>query len=202
MLFLVAFMFAASVTYVVWSLTIQGEKGPDAAVVSPAKRIAHLGMMSALAALLQGAPIFWPAVGQGLALFTSLPVAMAALAFSGGALPMVVATTGVLMLIHVKQATIFVFTTAPVGLAAAWATTAKGRLYWRLLVPGVALASGTLLMAYAVGIAPFGAAAHEQLGAAAAAVYVLFSLLYGALWVVLLGRLPAPLRAMLRSRVP
>lgn len=198
MFIIVAPVFAACMIYVVRSLAAQAKDDSENTAATPARRVAYLGLMTAVSALLQGAPIYWPAVGQGLAVLTSLPVALGVLAFPVGAVPMVVATAGVLMLVHVKQAVIFVFTTAPVGLTVAWAVIVERPLWQRLLLPGIALGSGMLLMAYATGIAPFGPGTHDRLGSSAVAIYVLFSVVYGALWVALLSRVYASLRSMLQ----
>ncbi len=153
---------------------------------SPARRVALLGLLAALAALLQCSPAFLPGFGLLLATFSTLPMAMGTLAAPGSALAMLGAATSLLVIIQLEEAIIFVLTTGQLGVMAAWAIL-DGRPWWiRALMPGVALGSGVILMSYGIGIPSLGPTAHGLGPIWAPAIYLGFGCLYAALWIGLL----------------
>lgn len=153
---------------------------------SPPQRVALAGLLVALATVLQGAAAFWPFIGQMLATLSALPVAVQTLASPDDALPMALATAGVLLFIRVSLALSFLLTTAPLGLTAAWAATSRRPLGLRLLLPGLALSSGILLLAELFGVPIFARLAEARGPVFAVLAYAIFGLLYAPLWVVLL----------------
>lgn len=153
---------------------------------TPAQRVALAGLLAALAALMQGSATFWPGPGHFLASLSTLPVAIGVLAAPGSASAFILAATGLLFLIHAHQAAVFLLTTAPLGLTAAWSAASRRPAWLRWLLPGTTLASGIMMMVWVLGIPVFGHLAKGRGVAAATILYVVFALLYATLWVFFL----------------
>jgi hypothetical protein len=153
---------------------------------SPAQRVAVAGLFAALAALLQGSAAFWPGLGHLLASLSALPVAVGVLAAPEDAAALVLAAAGLLAVVQVHQSAVFLMTTAPLGVASAWAATDRRHPWLRWLLPGVILSGGILTLVNLVGVPVFGGLARSRGVAVATLVYVAFGLIYAPLWVVFL----------------
>ena len=152
------------------------------------RRMAHLGILGALVALLKSSASYWPGGGHLLAALSSLPVALGCLLVRGGAFFMLVVPAGLLFMLSVHEALIFVFTTAPVGILAGWAasSTSGARLRW--LLPGVGLGSGLLVTARVIKLPALGPAVGALGPLPAALVYLGFGFAYAAVWVWIICR--------------
>lgn len=201
-LILISAALAAFLSTLLYALrTVGGNPGArEAPEPGPAWRAALLGLMAALAAMMQVSAAFWPGVGHILAALSSLPVAAGVLLVPKGALPMILAAAGLLASIYAHEALVFLLTTAPVGLMAAWAARLHRPVWLRLLLPGVAVSSGILLMVYAAGLPVFGDSITSLAPLFATTVYVAFGFTYTWLWIWLAGRL-APRLLRLQTRV-
>jgi hypothetical protein len=151
--------------------------------------VATLGLLAAITAIMQSSPHFLPGIGMVLATFSSIPIAVGALIAPSGSLPMVLATAAILIIVQLEEAFVFALTTAPLGLAAAWAVADKRPLWHALSLPGIALASGIILMSDLIGIPAMGPGVHHLGPLLASVVYVAFGCLYASLWVGLIAQI-------------
>ncbi|MFZ5816266.1 MAG: hypothetical protein ACOY93_13370 [Bacillota bacterium] len=140
------------------------------------------GMMAAMAAALQLAPLYLPGVGLLLAMLSSLPMAVQAYRHPPSALLSYGAAVAVILSLSAQEAAIFAFTSGPFGLAVGYCHRPgqPGWLPW--LGAALPLSAGLLCLAYLVGLPPLG----PELGAlsvpAQLGLYLGFALLYSLLW--------------------
>lgn len=153
---------------------------------SPASKVALLGLLAGLAALLQCSPAFVPGFGLLLAAFSSVPVAIGTLAVPDGAPAMVGAATALLVVLQLEEAFIFALTTAPLGVMVACSLLNELPWWKGILFPGTALGSGIILMSYLVGIPSLGPAVHGLGPLWAPIIYLGFGYAYASLWIGML----------------
>lgn len=147
------------------------------------------GMMAALAAALQLGPIYLPIVGVLLAMVSSLPMAIQALRDPRWA-PLSAGVAAVVMFtIAPQEATIFAFTSGPLGLAVGYAIRLGLRRWQAIPMVGAVLLAGILLLAYLIGLPPLGPGLATWSLSAQLGAYASFSLIWGALWVETFGGL-------------
>lgn len=148
--------FAGYLFFLAWTVMIL-RKNKGSIVTADRERfsskwVTATGLLAGSAALLQLAPVFLPVIGLALSPLSSLPLIISVLLFADGAVATFLTTVALLFVINAEEAVIFLFTTGPLGLAAAL-TAIPGLSLWRkLLLPTALLTCGILLLVFLVGL--------------------------------------------------
>jgi hypothetical protein len=200
------FLSPYAVIFVVYTYTVimvlrslrQPELTESVSRYSSARRVALLGLLTALAAAMQAAGVFLPMVGPVLAMLSSLPVALGTLLAPQDVPWMVLATGVVLLVIHVPDAIVFMLTMGPTGLTAAWALNCQRTTWQRILVPAVVLSGGMLVITFIIGLPTFAGVVQQWGTVGAIAIFAVFGLLYSVLWIRVISRFNRLMSGFLR----
>ena len=152
-------------------------------IISP-KLISIGGTFVALTVLFHSAPVFLPGVGLFLSPFATLPIALAAIISVYLGITSLFASAFVLLLISPQEAIILLITTGPLGLALG-INYSKG-LVQALTVSTCTLFLGINLLTFVIGIPAFGNMTSNFSMFTAVFVYLVFSLVYSGIWVLVL----------------
>jgi hypothetical protein len=141
------------------------------------------GVLTALAVILQSAPVWMPGVGLALSPLSTAPVAVAACVSPIAGIAVLVCSAAILLGIDLQEALIFVFGTGILGFVLGLLNSKR---FWiRVCGAGTALSGGLMLLAYAFGINIIGPLTI-MLADFLPVFSILFSLLYSAGWAALL----------------
>jgi hypothetical protein len=151
---------------------------------SSAKTVTIGGAMTALAVLFQSAPVFLPSAGLALSPFSTLPIALAAIASPISGFISHLASSLLLLLISPQEAVIFFLTTGPLGLVLG--TSFRQKAVFSAVIGAVALFVGIFTLTNAAGIAAFGGLTPDTAPSIETLIYLLFSIVYSSVWVFLL----------------
>jgi len=141
-------------------------------------------ILTAITVILQSAPVFLPGIGLALSPLSTLPIAIAAnLSFSLG-ISIYIASVFILLLIHLQEATIFIFTTGILGLVFG-ALYQKKSFIFSLLISNITLSMGILSLVYLIGIMNFVIINNSFL--ITILMIFIFSLIYTWIWSFILN---------------
>ena len=145
-----------------------------------AQTICQCGLLTALAVLLQSAPVFLPFLGMAISPLATLPVALAATRSGAMGVSSLAAATLILCAVSPQEAAVFVCSTGLLGFN-------LGLLHSRrmaLVVPaaGLALYGGILALGYVFSIPVMGYLTPQAPSTPTALILLAFSLLSAALW--------------------
>lgn len=152
-----------------------------------ARHISFGGILTAIAVLLQSAPVFFPAIGLLLSPFSTLPVMIAAIGQITMGFIVYFSTFIILLSIHLQEAIIFLFTTGLLGMIIGTFLFRKGILF-SILISFLSLTSGILFLTYIAKIPAFGDITHSLPFSIALLLFSAFSLGYVTLWNVYLRK--------------
>lgn len=142
------------------------------------------GILTALAVVLQSSPVFLPGIGFILSPFATLPIALAAVTSTYSGIIALFSSAFILLLISPQEAVIFMLTTGPLGLVLG-ASYFKG-IVRSITVAGITLFIGMNVLTHAAGIAVFGDLTPNSSLITTTFIFILFALLYSAIWASLL----------------
>lgn len=181
-LYLCVFLIHSLILYYIFrSLKLQTE-GEETTEES-SKRVAILGGMAALSAMFQVAPVFLPVAGLLLSPFSSLPIAIGTLLYAKGALPMFLASAGIISIIYVEEGIIFLLATGPLGLASSLVVISNKPKWKKILIPSLILTSGILILIFIVGLAGLVEVVDNLHVITAMLAIFLFSIVYSCIWI-------------------
>ncbi|MGE4283883.1 MAG: hypothetical protein AB7G87_09205 [Clostridia bacterium] len=123
-------------------------------------------------------------MGILLSPFATLPIALAAIISVYSGIAALFASAFILLLINPQEAVIFLLTTGPLGLALG-ANYVKG-IIQSVFISGVTLLIGINILTHIVGIAVFGDMTPNSAPILTASIFILFSLLYSGIWLLML----------------
>jgi hypothetical protein len=144
-----------------------------------AKIVCFGGLFSALAVLLQSAPVFFPGFGLAISPFSTLPAALAAAVSPATGIISYLCAGGILFLINVQEAVIFIFATGILGLVLG--LLQKRGVFIRAFAGGLALFIGLAVLYRGLKIEVFGPITGTA-GELILPVFLLFSEAYALLW--------------------
>lgn len=152
--------------------------------INSASLVSKGGILTALAVLLQSSPVFLPGAGMMLSPFSTLPVALAASMSVYAGILTLLSSAALLLLISPQEAIIFLSATGPLGLA-------LGAFYKKGTISTIAAAGATLfiginILIHAAGIAAFGGLTPDSSLVFSTLIYLIFSFIYSAFWVLIL----------------
>lgn len=142
------------------------------------------GIFTALAVLFQSSPVFLPGIGLILSPFATLPIALAALVSAYSGILAFLVSGFILLLINPQEAVIFLLTTGPLGLTLGLSYT-KG-IIPSIGIPGGILFVGIIIMTHIAGISVFGSMVLKSSPIIDALVFILFSVIYSGIWLLIL----------------
>lgn len=178
--FIMGYLFFLSYTFSILKKNKDELPAGDQPGIS-SKRITLAGLLTAIAVILHGAPVFLPVVGLALSPLSSVPIIIGALLFADRVLPMFLAVTALLFLVNVQEAIIFLLATGPLGLAAALVAVPAIPFWRKSLVSTLLLTCGILLLIFLVGL-PGLQNIVSSLNIAIFLAIILFSFLYSSLF--------------------
>jgi hypothetical protein len=144
-----------------------------------AKTVCFGGLFSALAVLLQSAPVYIPGFGLALSPFSTLPVALAAAVSPAAGVISYLCSGVILLFINIQEAVIFVFATGILGLVLG--LLPRKRVLSRALAAGLALFIGLTVLYRGFGIDVFGPVTGSA-GDLILPAFLMFSIAYAILW--------------------
>ena len=139
------------------------------------------GLLTALGVLFQSAPILLPMVGLVLSPFSTLPIALAAMANVYLGCSVFFSCAFILTFISVQEAMILLFTTGLLGLVMGALLYRKGVLI-SILLSSLALSLGMMFLTYVVGVSGFVEMTSSLSTLLAYIIFYLFSIVYASLW--------------------
>lgn len=157
----------------------------------PLVTIAFLG---ALTALFQSAGGFLPGPGYLLSPLSTAPIALAALISLRSGLAAYALSSLLLLLIQPSELIVFPFTTGLLGLAIGYSMARFKNRIPVALFSSLALGAGIALVLYVFRFPLLGPSVAQSFDIAKAALILIFSLLYSAIWTEISLRLFARLR--------
>ena len=154
------------------------------------------GVFTALAVVLQSAPVWMPGLGLALSPVSTAPVAAAACISPVTGFAVLICASAILFGISAQEALIFVFSTGILGLVLG---LLNNRKFWiSICTAGTVLFGGLALLFYAFGIKIMGPLT-DILESSLPAFFILFSLAYAAGWATLIKFLFKRLKLLKKS---
>lgn len=145
------------------------------------------GFLTALAVILQSAPVFLPAIGLLLSPFSTLPIIVAASNKLSLGLAVYFSSTLLLFFIYVQEAIIFSFTTGLLGLMIGTFLFRRG-LIISILFSSIGLSLGMMALTYIIGLAAFKQLSSSFSHLLTLAIYFFFSLIYASIWNIVMHK--------------
>ena len=145
------------------------------------------GILSALAVLLQAAPVFLPVIGLVLSPFSTLPVALAAAVNIYLGLGVLLSTALLLMAVSIQEAAILFFSTGILGVVMGGMIFRKG-IFATILASAVTLSIGMLILTYMVAVPGFTEFADSFPVFTIILIFLVFSFVYAGIWSVCFRR--------------
>lgn len=150
-------------------------------------QVAALGVLAGLTIVLQLGPVFWPGGGLLLSALATLPAGIASALAPRRCTWFYFAVCFLLGLAAPGEMFIYLTMTGPLGLMLG--LTMRRPAWQSILAAGAALSAGMLVLEPLAGIRPFGGAEAGLEPVALVSAYLVFALLYAALWHYLIRRL-------------
>lgn len=155
------------------------------------------GVLAALAVILQSSPVFLPVVGLALSPFSTVPIAIAAYlnVYLGAAV--LFSSSLILLIISPQEALILLFTTGLLGAVIGMLLKRKSSLIM-ILLSAFSLTMGMCILTYLLAIPGFTEIAASFSLPLIILFFFSFSLVYAAIWSILIKRI---IKLMIRIKV-
>lgn len=150
---------------------------------STTKLLVYSAMFAVLAALLQSAGGYVPAVGFLISPFTTLPLILVSVISLRYGLFAYVLTAGLLLLIEPTELFIFPFTTGVLGVSIGWGLVRLRRVSFVILFSSVLLFLGICFPLYVLEFPVFGPITTKEFHWQILTGIYTFSVLYSVLWI-------------------
>lgn len=139
------------------------------------------GILTAIAVLLQSAPVFLPAIGLALSPLSTIPIAIAAIFNISLGFSVFLSSALILTIISVQETIILIFTTGLLGILVGSLLYRKGILT-SILFSSIALSLGMMFLTYIISISAFTDLTHSLSMPLTYLIFLLFSLIYSSIW--------------------
>ncbi len=161
------------------------------------KLISIGGIFVGLAVIFQAAAVLLPVIGMALSPLSTLPIALASIINIYLGLLVYIASALLLAFISIEECLILIFSTGILGLVMGVLLYRKGMLV-STLCSGVALSVGISILTYVIGVFQMGSLESSVAVGIMILGFILFSLVYGCVWNVMVGRFVG---CLVRSKV-
>lgn len=151
------------------------------------KSIVTCGLLTTITVFLQTAPIYLPGLGMLLSLFSTLPVAIAAIISISFGINVYIASTLLLLMINLEEAIIFTLTTGIIGLLIG-IFIFRFNLVLSIIISSVSLTIGMVILTYIIAIPGFKLLFENTKLYIVIIIYILFSLIYNSIWNIFISK--------------
>ncbi len=152
---------------------------------SPTKKLVFMGLMAALAGILQSAGGFLPGIGYALSPFATAPILVVAIMSLRSGILTYVVTICLLLLIEPNELVIFPFTTGLLGLGLGWTFHMLDKRLEIVITNGLLLWIGICIPLYVFGFHIIGQTVSSSFHLTVLLIIFIFSMLYSWAWMEL-----------------